>query len=62
MEGQKTVLRFNGYETELVELGRRLDQGCPLLGVAFQFYNGDLLDICTQACREDTMAFIDATC
>jgi len=37
VEGQKTVLRFNGYETELVELGRRLDQGCPLLGVAFNF-------------------------
>ena len=61
VEGRQTVLRFDGYKTEPVELARGLDQGCPLSGVAFQFYNADLLDICVPAHGEDTVAFMDNT-
>jgi len=61
VEGWQTILRFDGYETEPVELARGLDQGCPLSGVAFQFYNADLLDICVPAHGEDAVAFMDDT-
>ena len=33
----------------------------PLSGVAFQFYNADLLDICIPEHGEDTVAFMDDT-
>ena len=44
-----------------MELERGLDQGCPLSGVAFQFYNADLLDICIPVHRGDAVAFMDDT-
>ena len=43
--GHQTTLKFDGYESEPLPLSKGLDQGCPLLGIAFQFYNADIIDI-----------------
>ena len=40
--GCQMTLKFDGYEFELLLLSKGLDQGCPLSGIAFQFYNADL--------------------
>jgi len=44
IEGQTTTLAFNGFVSEPVLLQRGIDQGCPLSGILFQFYNADLID------------------
>src|SRR5882724_11603109 len=54
-----TSLKFDGFESESFLLSKGLDQGCPLLGLAFQFYNSDLVDISVPSSREDTVAFMD---
>jgi hypothetical protein len=38
-----------------------MDQGCPLSGITFQFYNADLLDITRKGDREDSVAVVDDT-
>ena len=48
-------------ESEVLLLSKGLDQGCPLLGIAFQFYNSDLVDIRRMDDGEDAIAFIDDT-
>ena len=40
---------------------RGLNQGCPLSGIAFQFYNADLIDISDKKRGEDAVAFVDDT-
>jgi len=40
---------------------RGLDQGCPLSGITFQFYNTDPIDISDKKSSEDAIAFIDDT-
>jgi len=42
-------------------LSRGLNQGCPLLGNAFQFYNANLINICNKKSSEDVVAFMDNT-
>jgi len=59
VSGCCTTLKFNGYEPEALSLSKGLDQGCPLLGIAFQFYNSDLMDIRRHDGREDAIAFMD---
>jgi len=58
-QGRKTALRFDSYGSELVELFQGLDQGCPLSGVAFQYYNADLLDVCNTSNSEEIIMFMD---
>ena len=55
------MLRFDGYELELVELLQGLDQGFPLSGVAFQYYNTNLLDVCDTSNGEEIVTFMDDT-
>ena len=43
--GRHTTMVFNGYRSSMQDLLRGLDQVCPLLGIAFQFYNADLLEV-----------------
>ena len=38
-----------------------IDQGCPLLGIAYQFYSADIADICDTDNGEDTITFMDDT-
>jgi len=40
-------------------LSKGLNQGCPLSGIAFQFYNSDLVDIKDSTSGEDAVAFMD---
>jgi len=44
-----------------VDLARGLDQGCPLSGVAFQYYNTDLLNVPDPRNGEDVVALMDDT-
>jgi len=55
------ILKFDGYESELLALTKGLDQGCPLSGIAFQFYNWDLLDICDTRNGKEAVTFMDNT-
>src|SRR5882672_7961481 len=50
---------FDGYMSAACYLPRGLDQGCPLSGIAFQFYNVDLLEIRDKKRGEDAVAFVD---
>jgi hypothetical protein len=56
---QTHSLSFDGFAFEPRALARGLDQGCPLLGIAFQFYNVDLLDIPIHENGENTMVYVD---
>ena len=55
------MLKFDGYKSEPLPLSKGLDQGCPLSGIAFQFYNSDLVDIRDPTSSEDAIAFMDNT-
>jgi len=56
-----TTLKFDGYESEALLLSKGLDQGCPLSGIAFQFYNSDLMDIRRPHNSKDAIVFMDDT-
>jgi len=58
---RKTTITFDGHTSDPRMLSRGLDQGCPLSGIAFQFYNMDLIDICDKKNGEDAVAFVDDT-
>ena len=45
VRGQHMTLSLDGYTSEPLALTKGLDQGCPLLGIAFQFYNADFVDL-----------------
>src|SRR5882724_6336254 len=55
------MLKFDGYKSEPLLLSKGVDQGCPLLGIMFQFYNSDLVDNKDSTRGEDTIAFMDDT-
>jgi len=59
VEGRKTTLKFDGYKSAPLELTRGIDQGCPLSGIAFQFYNVDLIDTQDSSNGEEAVAFMD---
>jgi hypothetical protein len=59
VENRCTVLSFDGFAFKPRVLARGLDQGCPLLGLAFQFYNADLLDIPISKNGEDAVVYVD---
>ena len=58
---RKTTITFDGHASNPRTLSRGLNQGCPLSGLAFQFYNADIIDICNKKSREDTVVFVDDT-
>jgi len=55
------MLSFNSYESEPLSLSKGIEQGCPLSGILFQFYNTDLVDVCKTANGEEAVTFIDDT-
>jgi len=59
VEGRRTTHKFNGYNSELLNLPRDLDQGCQLSGITFQFYNTDLVDACDPSNGEEAVALMD---
>jgi len=44
VEGETMTLSFDGFISEPLSLNRGINQGCPLSGILFQFYNMDLID------------------
>jgi len=59
--GHHTTLKFNRYKSEMLPLSKGLNQGCLLSGLAFQFYNSDLVDVSEPGSGEDAVAFMDDT-
>ena len=57
---QHKTIKFNRYNSEPLALTKGLDQGCPP-GIAFQFYNLDLLDIHDTRNSKEAIAFVDDT-
>lgn len=45
MEGRKTTLQFDDFTSPLFDLLAGLEQGCPLSGILYQFYNTPLLEL-----------------
>ena len=45
--------------SESLALPRGLNQGFPLLGIMFQFYNADMVDGCNGGNGEEIVAFMD---
>jgi hypothetical protein len=59
IKGWITTVAFDDFVLAVEEIQCRLDQGCPLSGVAFQFYNVDLLDVTKIENNEDSVAVVD---
>jgi len=59
--GRRTTMAFDGYDSILLTLPCSTDQGCPLSGMLFQFYNTNLLDVANTSNGEDAVAFINNT-
>ena len=59
VSGCHTTLKFDRFELEVFLLSKGLNQGCLLLGLAFQFYNADLVDVSVPGSGEDAVAFMD---
>jgi|SRR5882724_5952930 len=53
------MLKFDGYKSEPLTMTKCIDQGCPLSGIAYQFYNTDLVDIHDADNGENAVAFMD---
>ena len=45
LDGRRTKICFDDFESELFTITSGIDQGCPLSVILFQFYNSDLPDI-----------------
>jgi len=59
--GCHTTLKFDGYKSELLPLSKGLNQGCPLSGIVFQFYNSDLVDVGELNKGKDVVMLMDDT-
>lgn len=55
------MLCFDDHSTEAKTILRGMNQGCPLSGIAYQFYNADLLETTKPNKKEDSAAFVDDT-
>jgi len=53
------TLKFDSYELEPLSMIKGIDQGCPLSGIAYQFYSSDLVDIHDTDSGEDAIMFMD---
>ena len=42
-----------------MEIPRGLDQGCPLSGIVYQFYNAGFIEVVNQQKGEDCVGFVD---
>ena len=61
VEGRSTQIAFDEFTSCRVSLEQGIDQGCPLSGVLFQFYNAGILDIMEKKQGEDSVAVVDDT-
>ena len=56
---RSTQMVFDDYISPQETLYCGIDQGCPLSGILFLFYNADLLEITCSANGEDSVAVVD---
>ncbi|KAI0055115.1 hypothetical protein BV25DRAFT_1766755, partial [Artomyces pyxidatus] len=61
LRSRHTILTFDGFRSDPYTLDCGADQGCPISGPLFQFYDADLLDIPRRDDGEDSIAFVDDT-
>ena len=61
MQGRCTVISFDDYGTQMWEIGRGMDQGCPLSAIAYQYYNPDLVEVVKHRNGKGCMGFINDT-
>jgi ribonuclease HI len=61
VQNRLTTISFDDYTSVARLIGRGMDQGCPLSAIAYQFYNGDLLDIVRGRKGENSVGFVDDT-
>jgi len=61
VENRSTIMALDDYTMPAMVIPRGLDQGCPLSGIAYQFYNADLIKIPDKKSGEDCIGFIDDT-
>ncbi|KAF8580772.1 hypothetical protein K439DRAFT_1301943, partial [Ramaria rubella] len=61
VKDRQTSLSFDGFISDMKTLHRGLDQGCPLSGILYQFYNAALLDIPNRQEGEEVTAYADDT-
>ena len=61
VEARCTTICFNDFNTTAIEIPRGLDQGCPLSGISYQFYNTGLIEVPNQHKGEDCVGFVDDT-
>ncbi|KAI0045999.1 hypothetical protein FA95DRAFT_1462050, partial [Auriscalpium vulgare] len=61
LSDRRTTMSFDGYESQSKTMPCGVDQGCPLSGILFQFYNADLLDVPRETDDEHGVAFVDDT-
>ena len=54
-----TRICFDDFRAPIEAIKRSIDQGCPLSGILFIFYNVDLLEITKKANGEDSIAVVD---
>jgi hypothetical protein len=57
---RKTVLKFDGYTLEPIQINNGIGQGDPLSMILYQYYNADLLEILKHK-DEAALAYIDDT-
>jgi len=53
-----TMLKFNSFASDAIQINNSISQGDPLSMVLYQFYNANLLDI-PNSRDKDAMAFVD---
>jgi Reverse transcriptase (RNA-dependent DNA polymerase) len=61
VQNRLTTISFDDYTSADRLIGRGMDQGCSLLAIAYQFYNGDLLDIVWGKKGENSVGFVNDT-
>ena len=59
LDGRRTTLSFDDFISDPFHIPMGLDQGCPLLPIAFLFYNGDLISTPGKAKDQLGLGFID---
>ena len=56
-----TRISFDDFRSSVKAINCGIDQGCPISGILFIFYNADLLDITNKKNGEDSLAVVDDT-
>ena len=58
LKDRSTILRFDDYISDPIELDNGIGQGDPLSMALYQYYNADILDIPRESC-ESAEAYVD---